>query len=314
MGKKFKILSLFFFVSGMFLVINSKLNITGAVIGNSNFLSTLTSTFGLIFILVSILFFAYSGKLEEKLIEVEEEELGYENPVIIDTNYILESCKDGVECKKLLKFIKERYNLGQPVIVPRGVFEEFRFVPHGNGAENRMQPIMEALAKYTITMENIRGEEWGSLDKKVKSNALAKEILCKTPKYLAYEYLSEIDKGEKITVEKFLRKNIDKLNNAFSEKTYEDILQNARREYERINDKTGVKGRKNFLRTYNLSPTDMEILSSALYLQEFPDVFGDELLDKVNIITKDSHLIDSLKIFNNLYPRKKGKMNVLDKI
>jgi hypothetical protein len=139
-------------------------------------------------------------------------------------------------------------------------------------------------------------------------------MLHQTPKYIAYKYLSEIDRGENITVDEFLRKSMGKLSKTFLESKYEETLQSARRDYEKIADRAGVKGRKNFLSGFNISPADVEVLSNALYLQRFPDVFGDYPTHEIEIITKDSHLIDSSKILNRLSPSRKNKINIRDTI
>ena len=102
--------------------------------------------------------------------------------------------------------------------------------------------------------------------------------------------------------------------NAFTNEKYEEALHNARREYDKINDKAGSKRKNNLLSSYNVSPADLEILSTALYLQKVPDVLGGRLMDKVDIITKDSHLIDSSKIFSRIHPEMRDKINVREKI
>ena len=81
----------------------------------------------MVFILVSVFIFVSSSRLEDSLSDVEEIELEREHPVIIDTNYLIEDCRNSSEYKNILKFIKKRYDYGQPVIVPKSVYSEFKF-------------------------------------------------------------------------------------------------------------------------------------------------------------------------------------------
>lgn len=64
-------MSLAFFLVGVFFLLNSKTDITGAVIGVSNISSEFSSIFGIVFILVSAMLFVGGESLEERLEEVE---------------------------------------------------------------------------------------------------------------------------------------------------------------------------------------------------------------------------------------------------
>jgi hypothetical protein len=63
--KYFRFLSLAFFLVGIFLLLNSKTDITGAVVGVSNISSGIISIFGLVFILVSAMLFVGGESLDD---------------------------------------------------------------------------------------------------------------------------------------------------------------------------------------------------------------------------------------------------------
>jgi hypothetical protein len=308
-----KILGILSFILGIFLLANYKLNITGAIIGTSSTFSSFNLISGIVLILVSVIVFAFTGRLEDSLTAVEEIELKRGTPVIIDTNYLIEACRNPVEYKNLIGFISERYDLGKPVIVPKSVFNEFKFVSGDEGEKNRIKTLKEILSRCATTLEDVRGEVWENSDIKRKSMRKAEELLQQTPKYFAYRYLSEINKGEHLTVDKFIGKSRGNMSNSLGENEYEKNIQNARREYDKISDRAGANGKRNLMSSYNVSPADIDVLSGAIYLKEVPDILGGKPLNDIEVITRDSHLIDSLKIFNSANPRH-GKINVKEKI
>ncbi len=68
MGKRhFRFLSLVFFILGIFFLLNSKIDITGAIIGISDISSTFSSTLGIILIIISVGLFFWLENLEEKV-------------------------------------------------------------------------------------------------------------------------------------------------------------------------------------------------------------------------------------------------------
>ena len=68
MGKKyFGFLSLIFFALGMFLLLNAKTDVTGAVMGAADISSAVGSMLGIMFMLFSVIFFIARESLEEKL-------------------------------------------------------------------------------------------------------------------------------------------------------------------------------------------------------------------------------------------------------
>ena len=143
------------FILGILFLINYKLNITGAIVGNPSNISPINSinlVWGITLILVSVIIFSFKGNLEGSVNDVEEMELQHDNPVIIDTNFLIEVCKNPPEYKNLMRFIKERYDHGQPVIVPKSVHAEFKFMSRDEGEENRIKNLKGALAKYTTTL------------------------------------------------------------------------------------------------------------------------------------------------------------------
>jgi hypothetical protein len=309
----YKIAGVFFFVFGILFLLNSKLNFTGAFIGSNNIPSSFNLILGIAFILVSFILFAFTGKLEDSLTAVEEMELKRGTPVIIDTNYLIEVCKNQDEYKNLMSFVKDRYNLGKPVIVPKSVFNEFKFLSGDEGEKTRIKTLKETLSKCATTLEDIRGEVWENSDVKRRSMRKAEELLHQTPKYFAYQFLSEINKGEHPTIEKFIGKSRGKMSNAFTEGKYEENIHNAVREYSRISAKSGANAKMNFMNNYNVSPADVDVLSGAIYLKEVPDILGGKPLNDIEVITKDSHLIDSLKMFNSANPSE-GQIRVKERV
>jgi len=73
--KYFRFLSLAFFLVGIFFLINSKIDITGAVVGVSNISSWISSIFGIVFILVSMMLFVSGKSLEERVENVSGKKL-----------------------------------------------------------------------------------------------------------------------------------------------------------------------------------------------------------------------------------------------
>ena len=65
-------MSLTFLLIGIFFLLNSKTDITGAVVGVSNISSGFSFIFGIVFILVSAMFFVGGERLEKRLEEAEE--------------------------------------------------------------------------------------------------------------------------------------------------------------------------------------------------------------------------------------------------
>ena len=65
-NKHFRFLSLAFFLVGIFFLLNSKTDITGAVIGVSNIFSGFSSIFGIVFFLFSAMLFVGGESLEER--------------------------------------------------------------------------------------------------------------------------------------------------------------------------------------------------------------------------------------------------------
>jgi len=65
----FRFLSLAFFLLGIFFLLNSKTDITGAIVGVSNISSSLSSIFGVVLIIFSAILFVGGESLEEKLKE-----------------------------------------------------------------------------------------------------------------------------------------------------------------------------------------------------------------------------------------------------
>ena len=67
--KHFRFLSLAFFLIGIFFLLNSKTDITGAVVGVSNISSGFSSILGIAFILVSIILFVGGESLDDIIYE-----------------------------------------------------------------------------------------------------------------------------------------------------------------------------------------------------------------------------------------------------
>jgi rRNA-processing protein FCF1 len=283
--KNIRVMSLLLFVFGIFFLINFRLQITGAFIGSFNAPSIFNLIFGLIFILISVIVFA-SKSLDEQLREIEKKAAENEEPIIIDTNFLIESCNTNKDYRRLMDFIQSNFDCGNPVIIPKGVYGELKVKGENGGEKNRKKELKEFLETHAFPMEEI-DKKWEN--SREKYDNLAKNILQQTPKYLSYLYLSELNKGRSISVEDFLGRHPGKLSNAFSEKRYEQDMGNALRNYRTNNN---PKKRENFLHTYDLSPADIE----------------------VKIVSNDSHLLDSLDILNKSHATRREKLDVLKKI
>jgi len=70
--KHFRFLSLAFFLVGIFFLLNSKTDISGAVVGASNISSGISSIFGIVFILASVVLFVGVESLEGRVKSAEK--------------------------------------------------------------------------------------------------------------------------------------------------------------------------------------------------------------------------------------------------
>lgn len=305
-GKHLKLLSYILFILGILFLVNPNLNITGAVIGTELGISSILSfILGLIFVTTGIVILSEAQTLEKRLVEAEKAAIEEGEPIILDTNYLIEASRNEKDYNKLTNFIRYNFDHGQPVIIPKKVLNEIKNLGVNKGEKDRIKLLKEILPKQTVSV--------GELDKKwdyfkQKYGHLAKDILNQTPKYVSFMYLSDVNKGESMNIERFLNRNFGKLSDAFSREQYKSALQNAERAY------LASKNKGKFLREYDIGQADTDILSGALYLQDNPSIIADSAMDKVKIISKDSHLLDSLKIINKDYASKRGKIKITDKI
>jgi gas vesicle protein len=306
---KTRLVGLFYFAIGAFLVFNFGFRITGAVIGTPNKSSFFGLILGLIIVSLSALIFASRKGLESLSGELKTE---YKNshPIILDTNYLINACRDNKTYEKLVDFLNSGDRYDKTVIVPKGVEQELRRDCTNKLDLERLDNLKQFLAKYGTTIEDRRGNYWQEYKKNKNVPNIANDILKKTPKYLAYTYLSQVDKGGDADIDKFLRRTRN-VSGAFTEEEYKSELEKANSLYRRAKNKGEIR---KLMNGYNISPTDLEILSTAIYLEEIPDVFFDYPLDNVSIISEDSHLIDSSKIFERINPGKKGKIKVLKEL
>ncbi|MGY4883961.1 MAG: hypothetical protein ACP5NZ_00075 [Nanobdellota archaeon] len=302
--KEMRLVAFGFFILGIFFLINPNLNITGAVIGTSALTSTFSLILGLVFMIFGIAVLSESKNLE-KLVEVEKTAVEEGEPIIIDTNYFIEASRDDKKYKELKEFIQYNFDHGQPVIVPKKVLNEIKNIGNTPGEKDRIKSLREILPKQTVSVEDL-DKKWSYF--KNKYDHLAKDILQQTPKYISFMYLSGVKKGESMDIEKFLNRNFGKLNDAFSRDQYKTSLQDAERSY------LASKNKDNTLKGYNISQADIDVLSEALYLHDNPSIVADSVMDKVNVVSKDSHLLDSLKILNKSYVSKKGKIKITDNL
>ncbi len=299
--KEMRLIAFGFFIIGIFFLINPNLNITGAVIGTSALTSTFSLILGLVFIIVGIAVLTEVHTLEKRLVDAEKIAKEEGEPTIIDTNYFLEASKDDKKYKELKNFIQYNFDHGQPIIVPKKVLNEIKNMGNTPGERDKIKSLKEILPKQTVSVEDL-DKKWDYF--KSKYNHLAKEILQQTPKYISFMYLSGVKKGESMDIEKFLNRNFGKLNDAFSRDQYKTSLQDAERAY------LSSKNKDTTLRGYNISQADIDVLSEALYLHDNPSIVADSVMDKVHVISKDSHLLDSLKILDKTYATRKGKIKI----
>jgi predicted nucleic acid-binding protein len=232
------------------------------------------------------------------------------HPIILDTNYLINACRDNKAYEKLVDFLNSKDRYDKTVIIPKGVEQELRRDCCNKLDLERIDNLRKFLTQYGTTIEDRRGDYWQDYKKNKNVLNVANDILKKTPKFLAYTYLDQVNKGGDADIDKFLRRTRN-VSGAFTEKEYKDELEKANSLYRKAKNPGEIK---RIMNGYNISPTDLEILSTAIYLEEVPDVFFDYPLDNISIISEDSHLIDSSRIFDRINPGKKGKIKVLSQL
>lgn len=112
--KHFRFLSLAFFLFGILFLLNSKIDITGAVIGASNISSSFGFIFGIVFILLSAVLFISGESLEERIsiknTFIKKRENSY---YLIDTvngkDYSLESIKELSQDRDFNRELRKEY-------------------------------------------------------------------------------------------------------------------------------------------------------------------------------------------------------------
>ena len=98
------------FIVGIILLVSSQSGITGNVI--SEVAGSLSSIFGLMFIVGGLVFMGLGGKDLDT--------------ILLDTNILINSCKEEnrPEYKKLKKLINQQFDEQNPVVIPYGVVKE----------------------------------------------------------------------------------------------------------------------------------------------------------------------------------------------
>jgi hypothetical protein len=291
MNKKYsKYVGGFLFILGVAFLLNLDYNFTGAVVGVSIH-PGFSSILGLVFILVGVMMFVGGKSLDEELEEYY--------PVIPDANYLIDSCKNHKDFQKIKEIIDSTYSVGNPLIVSKRIIGEINpSVEMPQGQKQRESLLKKELKEKTKSLEEIYSRYSGKRKKKYEE--ISKNILEQTPKYLTYAYLSRIHKGEKdLNINNFINENKRVLNNPFTREEITKALERGKREY----DQESNKGK--LLCKYGLGKGDIEVFTNALYLQNVPDRVKGLKLKRVNIITKDEHLIQGVKIFDYYFKSKR---------
>ncbi|MBS3084036.1 hypothetical protein J4423_04490 [Candidatus Pacearchaeota archaeon] len=314
-----RFLSIISLILGTFFLLNSKTNITGAVIDSSGISSTFSLVLGIILIIISAIIFSSTETLERKL-ENEPKPTKEDYPIIIDTNYLIDACRDRDSYDHLVELIKARRDKGNSIYIPSEVLKELDPTKARNERQKTLQSQLKRIIKeQTLRLEvdrpkyNESGKESKydpskvfsyTKNRKIRYENMARSLLEKTPKNITSLYLNELDKGVKISVRSFIEKNKSKLDGSYSLSDYEAALNKGRREYEREIDK------RKLIHRYEVSKGDVEILANSFYIQNIPNRYGNHDLDKVTILSADEHLLQVEKIFDNKFKKRKGKIVV----
>jgi|GEM_PF-5444994 hypothetical protein len=255
-----KIFGCFLIVIGVVLILESFVGITGFVVGGVGGVD-FVSVLGFVFVVGGVGLMV-ATTLEQKTLGKIYSPRDENFPVILDTNYLIEATrdnnnKDGKDAYNGLLAKISEYKEESTLIVPKGVLSEFR--AKGSPREKeRVRDLKEVLDKDTLTLEVLR-EKW-KMDSglRKKYNEIAMGILEKTPKAIAYNFLTHIGKKGNLNfhAEDFL------LFPSYKEfsynKEFENVLEKAKREY---NKSVGPKGKWEVMHGYKVSNEDVEILA-----------------------------------------------------
>lgn len=302
-----------FFLAGIFLFFNAGFNITGSAIGTQDSPPTIDLIIGLGLIFVSMVLFILQLSLDTKLMKEEkkqekidtQEEVVPGRPLIIDTSYLIKASEDRKIYKDLMNFIYDRNEHFQPVIVPKSVRKEFRYT--NDVSAQKRENLIEEINKNALTMDE-RGshENWGSEKRKARYQKIARDLLEKTPKYIAYLYLTDKDKN--ISPKDFLSRHdvSTKLSYNISKEEYEKSLNEIKRIFEKSDKK------KKFLHNCNIGDADVDVLASALYLQHYQTIHPGRRFEDVAVISDDSHLLDSGRLFKKKFFKRRKNLDIRD--
>jgi hypothetical protein len=298
--KHLKLLGIGFFILGIFLLLNAKIGITGAVIGTSTISSAISLILGLVFVIVGMGVFAggEEGGLEERVT----------SPLLLDTCYLKEIVKDKNEYKKLKDILSGKKQYPYVIYVEENILKEFK--PEkgiDEGVKKRGHFLKQLLEKNALRLER----EFPEYEKrKEKYEGISKKLLEQTPKYLTYQYLSEIDNTKnEILPEEFIKKHNINTGGPYTKKEILDYLDkglNAYKTEKRLQGNT-----KKLLYNYDLSKGDINLLANALCLhnlayhnnlsKEYPKhrtTYDPRIKNPTTILSNDAHLTEIQKIFN----------------
>jgi len=160
--KHLRFLSLAFFLFGIFFLLNSKTDITGAAVGVSNISSGLSSILGIVFIFISAILFV-AGKTLEKLVKEED----------VRKEYVREECKGFCPLFDKKKYVK-KYVIG----------DKEHFLGHITGTNPSDENKKSRCNLYdTITENNIEEIFQTPLDRKYGKNIKGAKAIV----YIAYD-------------------------------------------------------------------------------------------------------------------------------
>ena len=235
--EKREIINLILFLLGLFLIINSQINITGAVIGVSDLALRLSSIIGLALMLIAVtLFIAKRARLEE-IVTMEEfgKRIRDSSPdvVVFDTSAILDYSAVDIEAE-LKKYPR--------VIVPESARNEIR--------DPRLREIVKRNSK------TIHG--WESYKE------LARSFLEKTEKPQLYKELMPYFTGEKKITKYSEQVRIGKLTRRVRRLMLEK--KGISLEVAESEPKYALGEVKKYLEQHcKISETDVEVLANAIY-------------------------------------------------
>jgi predicted nucleic acid-binding protein len=201
-----------------------------------------------------------------------------DTPIILDTNFLIDTTKDPKMYQKLKRDLERTHDKGYPIIVPDTVFTEFRAHAPGTSLQEteRRQNLRELIKKYAVTMEKY-DSDW--VDKKEQLLGESLEIINEVPKSLAFEWINHKETHPLDTLGSYFKNQLT----PEVEKACGDIEGQLRRA-------KSPGERRKIMHRFAPSSTDAEVLANALFLNNKGRIYGNEERYSSLIISNDDHI------------------------